>query len=106
MGREIIWEKKYLHIMRFMETKKRRPSKHYADELPMYYWIKYNKKRLRQGLLSQKESDLMNELVALDESVRRINQHAYQPTARLPQAAAETENAKPGNDTAARQWRP
>ena len=99
MGREIIWEKKYLHIMRFMETKKRRPSKHYADELPMYYWIKYNKKRLRQGLLSQKESDLMSELVALDESVRRINQHAYQPTAQLDYLKQRRKQKMPSQET-------
>ena len=46
------WQKHYAEIMAYMETYKRQPSKHRIEDHLLLNWIKYNKKRMAAGKLS------------------------------------------------------
>ncbi len=71
------WLKNYEHIMQFMSDNKRRPSKYKDEERPMLSWIKYNKKKMKQGELTPDKEEKLKRLLRLAESMTRVNQYHY-----------------------------
>jgi len=77
MRQEERWTLQYAEIMKFIEQNKRRPSKYKPEERPMLHWIKYNKKCLAKGLLTDERKELFEQLLAKAECFRRLNQYSY-----------------------------
>ena len=75
MKQEDSWHQHYQRIMLFMKETHRRPSKHRIEEHRMVNWIKYNKKLIAKGLLSEERTKLFNELLDVAQKYRRINQY-------------------------------
>lgn len=50
----------------------------------MLHWIKYNKKCMAKGLLTDERKRLFDQLLAKAENYRRINQHSYQDKSHFP----------------------
>lgn len=77
MTQDDLWELNYLDIMDFMTEQKRRPSKHRLEEHQMLNWLKYQKKRMAQGLLKPNRIERFNRLLIVAEQYLRKNQYAY-----------------------------
>lgn len=71
------WNLHYQEIMDFMAEYKRRPSKHRVEEHQMLNWIKYCKKLIAQGKLSEERVEKFNVLMALADKFQRKNQYEY-----------------------------
>jgi hypothetical protein len=69
------WLAKYNEVKSFIEKNHRNPSKHNPEERYKYYnWIKHNKKLLKNGEIKQERVELFNELLAVMEEYKRVNQ--------------------------------
>ena len=77
MTQEDRWELHYKQVQEFMQKTKRRPSKHHLEDHRMLNWIKYNKKLIALGKLTEERVAKFNKLLSLAEECRRINQYAY-----------------------------
>lgn len=71
------WQQHYDEVMDFMQSNKRRPSKHKEEDLIMADWIKYNKKRMARGLMPEHRIEKFKRLLRLAESMKRVNQYGY-----------------------------
>lgn len=71
------WLQNYNAIMRYMEVNKRRPSKHRIEDHRMLNWLKYNKKLIAAGKMSDKRLKLFQHLMDTADSYRKLNQYAY-----------------------------
>lgn len=71
------WELHYSEIMQFMKEKKRRPSKHFAEDRAMLNWIKYNKKLVARHELPADRQEKFKTLLQTADEFRRVNQYAY-----------------------------
>ena len=69
------WDDMYNQIMKYMEEKKRRPSKYYLEDRAMFNWIKYNKKRYARGLMAEKHIELFEKLLATAKLYQHVNQY-------------------------------
>ena len=70
------WLAKYNEVKSFIETNKRNPSKHDAEERGMYLnWLKHNKKLLHAGQLNPKRVELFEKLLELSERYKHKNQY-------------------------------
>lgn len=70
------WMAKYNEVNAFIETNHRNPSKHNAEERGLYLnWLKHNKKLLNAGELKPERVDRFEELLALIEENKRLNQY-------------------------------
>lgn len=74
---EQLWQQHYNGVMNFMQMNKRRPSKYKPEERNMVDWIKYNKKRMTRGKMSEERIEKFKRLLRLGESMQRKNQYAY-----------------------------
>ena len=59
----------------FIETNQRNPSKHRVEEHLMLNWVKQQRKLLNAGKLKPERIGKFNELLALIEENKRINQY-------------------------------
>ncbi len=76
------WIHHYLTIQNYMETYKRRPSKHRVEDHQMLNWIKYNKKKMASGEMPEERQKLFKELLETANSYLKINQYSYAPSSR------------------------
>lgn len=66
---------KYREVKDFIESHRRNPSRYDAEERGLYgNWIKHNKKLLHAGKLKEERVALFQQLLALGEQYRRVNQ--------------------------------
>ena len=69
------WVAKYNEVVEFIETNHRNPSKHRIEEHDMLNWMKANRKALNAGKLKPERVELFNQLLAMCEKYKRINQY-------------------------------
>ncbi len=68
------WLAKYNEVKNFIETNKRNPSKHRIEEHLMLNFIKHNRKLLNKGEMKDDRVEKFNELLAMMEEYKRVNQ--------------------------------
>ncbi len=76
------WIHHYLTIQNYMETYKRRPSKHRVEDHKMLNWIKYNKRKLIAGQMPEERQKLFKGLLETADNYLKINQYTYAPTSK------------------------
>ena len=69
------WLARYNELKTFIETNKRNPSKHRMEEHDMLNWLKANRKLLNAGKMKQERIKMFEELRALIEQYKRVNQY-------------------------------
>ena len=69
------WQIQYEQMMRFMETNRRRPSKHRLEEHDMLNWFKSTKKRIAKGDYPQDRLEKFAILMEVADKYRRKNQY-------------------------------
>ena len=75
MTQDELWLKKYREVKEFIEVNHRNPSRHVPEERGRYCnWLKHNRKLLNAGLLKEDRVGLFEELLAMGEEVKRVNQ--------------------------------
>ena len=77
MDQETRWLTKYNEVVGFIETNHRNPSKHRIEEHDMLNWVKANRKALNAGKLKPERVELFNQLLAMCEKCKRINQYTW-----------------------------
>lgn len=77
MKQDALWNHHCQEIMDFIKTNKRRPSKYRDDERQMVYWIKYCKKLINQGRMSDDRKEKFEQLMNLANKFQRKNQYEY-----------------------------
>ena len=75
MDQETRWLTRYNEVVEFIETYHRNPSKHRIEEHDMLNWMKANRKALNAGKLKPERVELFNQLLAMCEKCKRINQY-------------------------------
>lgn len=75
MDQETRWLTKYNEVVGFIETNHRNPSKHRIEEHDMLNWMKANRKALNAGKMKPERVELFNQLLAMCEKCKRINQY-------------------------------
>ena len=70
------WLAQWKEVMDFMETNKRRPSKFVDSERGLRNWWKHQQKLLYAGELKLDRIKRFNELLALGEKHKHVNQYA------------------------------
>ena len=68
------WMVRYNEVMEFIELYHRNPSKHRIEEHDMLNWVKANRKVMNAGNLKPNRVEMFNELLALMEQYKRVNQ--------------------------------
>ena len=74
MTQEERWIAKYNEVKNFIEENHRNPSKHRIEEHDMLNWVKANRKVMNAGNLKPNRVEMFNELLALIEQYKRVNQ--------------------------------
>jgi hypothetical protein len=69
------WRMRYQEVVEFVESNHRNPSKHRIDEHDMLNWVKANRKVMNAGNLKPNRVEMFNELLALIEQYKRVNQY-------------------------------
>ena len=75
MTQEERWMARYNEVKTFIEENHRNPSKHRVEEHLMLNWIKANRKVMNAGKLKAERIEMFNELLALIEQYKRVNQY-------------------------------
>ena len=75
MTQEERWNVRYQEVKGFIESNKRNPSKHRIEEHDMLNWVKVNRKVMNAGNLKPNRVEMFNELLALIEQYKRVNQY-------------------------------
>ena len=76
MTQDELWQNKYEQVVTFIENNKRNPSKHDDEERGRYLnWLKHNRKLFTAGLLKKDRVELFEELLALCDRYKRVNQY-------------------------------
>lgn len=68
------WIARYNEVKDFIETNQRNPSRHRLEEHDMLNWVKANRKVMNAGNLKPNRVEMFNELLALIEQYKRVNQ--------------------------------
>lgn len=68
------WNLRYQEVMVFIEENHRNPSKYVDSERGLRNWVKQQKKLLNAGALQTERLEMFNELLALGERYKRVNQ--------------------------------
>lgn len=68
------WIAKWQEVIDFMDTYHRNPSKHHIEEHLMLNWIKHNRKLMNAGELRPERLELFQELLAVGEKYKHVNQ--------------------------------
>ena len=66
---------KYDEVVAFIEKNKRNPSKYIPEERGLRNWVKQQKKLMNAGVLEGQRLQRFNELLALGEKYKRVNQY-------------------------------
>ena len=74
MDQETRWLTRYKEVKKFIEREHRNPSKYVDAERGLRNWVKQQKKLMNAGVLDGQRLKLFNELLALGERYRRVNQ--------------------------------
>ena len=69
------WLARYNEMKTFIETNKRNPSKHRMEEHDILNWLKANRKLLNAGKMKSERIKMFEELLALIEQYKRVNQY-------------------------------
>lgn len=75
MTQEEKWLRRYGEVKTFIEENHRNPSKHRIEEHDMLNWVKANRKVMNAGNLNPNRVEMFNELLALIEQYKRVNQY-------------------------------
>ena len=75
MRQEERWLVKYNEMKTFIETNKRNPSKHRMEEHDILNWLKANRKLMNAGKMKPERIKMFEELLALIEQYKRVNQY-------------------------------
>ena len=70
------WNSKYNEVVAFIERNKLNPSRHRIEEHLMLNFIKHNRKLMNAGTLKTERVERFNELLALIDKYKRVNQYA------------------------------
>lgn len=68
------WLARYKEMKTFIETNKRNPSK-YRMEHDILNWLKANRKLINAGKMKPERIKMFEELLALIEQYKRVNQY-------------------------------
>ena len=66
---------RYDEVVAFIEKNKRNPSKYIPEERGLRNWVKQQKKLMNAGALEGQRLQRFNELLALGEKYKRVNQY-------------------------------
>jgi hypothetical protein len=69
------WIIRYQEVFTFIDREHRNPSKHRIEEHDMLNWVKANRKVMNAGNLKPNRVEMFNELLALIEQYKRVNQY-------------------------------
>ena len=69
------WQAKYNEVVEFINTTHRNPSKYDDAERGLRNWVKQQKKLMNEGALEGQCLKMFNELLALGEKYKRVNQY-------------------------------
>jgi len=69
------WLLRYNEVKVFIETNHRNPSRHRIEEHDMLNWLKANRKVLNAGKMKLERIEPFNQLLALVEENKRLNQY-------------------------------
>ena len=69
------WLARYNEMKTFIETNKRNPSKHRMEEHDLLNWLKANRKLLNAGKMKSERIKMFEDLLALIEQYKRVNQY-------------------------------
>jgi hypothetical protein len=69
------WQAKYNEVVEFINTNHRNPSKYVDAERGLRNWVKQQKKLMNAGALEGQRLMMFNELLALGEKYKRVNQY-------------------------------
>lgn len=69
------WMARYNEVKEFIEREHRNPSKYVDSERGPRNWVKQQKKLLNAGALEDQRLMMFNELLALGEKYKRVNQY-------------------------------
>ena len=69
------WLARYNELKTFIETNKRNPSKHRMEEHDILNWLKANRKLMNAGKMKPERIKMFQELLALIEQYKRVNQY-------------------------------
>ena len=75
MTQEEKWQQQFEQMMAFMETNRRRPSKHRLEEHDMLSWVKQQRKLLNAGKLRDERLEPFQRLLDIWEENKRVNQY-------------------------------
>ena len=75
MDQETRWPNKYKEVIDFIETNHRNPSKYQLEEHDMLNWVKANRKAMNAGKMKQERVEKFENLLALMEECKRVNQY-------------------------------
>ncbi len=75
MTQEEKWLAKYNEIMAFMAENHRRPSKYYLEERNNWNWMRHQQKLMGRGDMKEERVGAFEELVALMEENKHVNQY-------------------------------
>ena len=75
MDQETRWLIRYKEVKEFIEREHRNPSKYVDSERGLRNWVKQQKKLLNAGALEGQRLMMFNELLALGEKYKRVNQY-------------------------------
>ena len=75
MDQETRWLTRYNEVVAFIEREHRNPSKHDDEERGLRNWVKQQKKLMNAGALEGQRLMMFNELLALGERYKRVNQY-------------------------------
>ena len=68
------WLMRYNEVKGFVEREHRNPSKYVDSERGLRNWVKQQKKLMNAGALEDGRLEMFNELLALGERYKRVNQ--------------------------------
>lgn len=85
----------WMMMMDFFRKNNRRPSKYKPEERDLHNWMKYNCKRMRSGKMPERRLELLKEMMAEGERLKRVNQYQYkhEETQTLFDTVTENEGA-------------
>ena len=69
------WLVRYNELKMFIETNKRNPSKYRMEEHDILNWLKANRKVMNAGKMKSERIKMFEELLALIEQYKRVNQY-------------------------------
>ena len=75
MRQEEKWEPKWQEVVTFIKTNHRNPSRHRIEEHDMLNWVKHNRKLMNAGTLKADRVEKFNQLLAMIEENKRVNQY-------------------------------